>query len=97
MLKDRRLGRFFVAEAFLASDNEVLRRLMAKIIVLKADYDYMRDGFAYVAVCEEFEECPPHLEVPEYSVVCSGNPIKVSFQKGPYWARSSDPTDGRHE
>jgi hypothetical protein len=87
MLSDRRLGRFFVASEFVERDNLCLIRLMAKIIVLEAGFDYARRGFRYLAICDDFEECPPHLEVPEYSVICSGDPIQVTFEKGPFASR----------
>lgn len=50
--------------------------------MLKADYDFRTMCFEYVAICDEFEECPPHLEVPDYSVICSGDPIQVTFKWG---------------
>lgn len=89
---NRRLGRFFVARLFVEEENDCVRRLMDKVIVLEAQYDYARNGFRYIAMCNDFEECPPHLEVPEYSVICSGDPIRVTFEKGPFGSRF--PTSG---
>jgi len=94
-MRSRRIGRFFVAESFIEEGNDCVRRLMEKIIVLKADYCYMRRGFEYIAICEDFEECPPHLEVPDYSVICSGDPIRVTFKWGRYSAQHSPTSSTR--
>jgi len=83
-MNNRRIGRFYVSKFFVDESNLCLRRLMEKIVVLKADYAIWRDGFEYIAICDAFEECPPHLEPPTYDVICSGDPIVVHFERRAY-------------
>lgn len=84
ILRNRRIGRFYVNAMFLQEGNVCLQRMMSKIIVLKADYAVWRDGFEYIAICDDFEECPEHLEPPTYEVICNNDPVTVTFQRRPY-------------
>jgi hypothetical protein len=84
MTHSRRIGRFFVASPFVDESNLCLQRLMSKIVVLRADYAPWRDGFEYVAICDDFEVCPHGLEPPVYEVICHSDPIAVTFERRPY-------------
>lgn len=78
-MKERRLGKFRVAHAFADLENIAMRRLMERVVVLRADYDYCADRFEYTALCEDFAPCDPGQEIPLYDVICEGNPLRVRF------------------
>lgn len=80
-MKDRRLGKFRVAHNFAELENTAMRRLMEKVVIIRAEYDYCADRFEYTALCSDFDVCPPHLQVPEYDVICSGDPVQIIFEK----------------
>lgn len=70
-MKSRRIGRFFAHAEFVDLENIALRRIMEKVVVLRADYRMERDDFEYVVLCEDFEEVPRHCVIPEYLVIVS--------------------------
>lgn len=76
-----RIGRFFVSQKFLTASNVAARRLMDRIIVLEAKYDWMRNGVEYVAFCDDFEPNPPNETVPNYYVLVSCDPVRVTFER----------------
>lgn len=75
----RRIGKFRVATMFLQPDNVCARRLMAKVIVMDVIRRWDIDAVEYIAQCDEFEPVEQGCIAPEYAVICSGDPIKVSF------------------
>jgi hypothetical protein len=77
----RRIGKFRLANMFLQSDNICVRRLMAKIIVMDVIRRWDVDAVEYIAYCDEFEPVEPGCIPPEYEVICSGDPIVVSFKR----------------
>jgi hypothetical protein len=69
-----RIGRFFVDGHFVDLENIPLRRIMERVVVLRAEFSYERRGFEYVVLCEDFEEVPRHSLVPEYLIIVSQTP-----------------------
>jgi hypothetical protein len=70
----RRIGRFVVNEEFVELENLAMRRIMERVVVLRADFRYERRQFEYFVLCEDFEELPRHSMAPEYLVIVSQTP-----------------------
>jgi hypothetical protein len=84
--KDRRIGRFFVNEEFVSLDNLAYRRMMEKVVVLRAEFKYEQRAFEYYVLCEDFEEVPLNFVIPEYRVIVSrtgDGRVKIEWG-GPY-------------
>lgn len=84
-MSNRRLGKFQVTEKFLTLDNIAARRLMEKVVVLQAEYRYIRDVIEFTALCEDFDDCPFGMIPPTYSAIVSmaGDRVTIKFEKEP--------------
>lgn len=65
----RRLGRFVFTKRLLEEPNlNRIKKVMAKVVILRAEYDPSYDGFAYIAFSEEFDEIEFGAMIPEYQI-----------------------------
>lgn len=80
-MRTQRIGKFRVNRMFLELDNLCARRLMERVLILRADYvDYMH-SVEYFALCDAFDENPECNVVPEYEVQFWNDPIQVRFKR----------------
>ena len=59
-LEARRFGRIFYSNEFL--------KLYSKIVPVSVTYDYARDLFEVVCLCDQFDPVEPAYQIPYYSV-----------------------------
>lgn len=79
-----RNGKFFIGSRFLQESSDELFKLFARVIVVRCEYLYTRDGLMYDALSPEFDPNPEYLEAPEYLVritVAEGGDRESRFEK----------------
>ena len=67
-MKDRRIGRFRITEAIIDANPKAVRKLMGRMIVIRAEFMYPHI-FEYVAISPEFDKIEEGLEVPKYDMI----------------------------
>lgn len=84
--RTHKIGRFFVSSHFVDDirNHEALQKLMAGMIVLRAEKRFDIRGFEYVALCEMFDEVPEEIYAPFYNIEVKriaepGAPIDYEF------------------
>lgn len=77
--RTHKIGRFVVSSHFIDDirNHEALQKLMAGMIVLRAEKRFDIRGFEYVALCEMFDEVPEGIYAPFYNVPMSEPPTKT--------------------
>jgi hypothetical protein len=65
-LNQKRSGKFKVSAAIVRDHPEAMLKVMAEVIILRAEYLFMRDLFEYSAWSPKFELCADCCESPEY-------------------------------
>lgn len=83
-MQTHRVGRFKVNRLFLVPDNLCVKRLMAKVIIVDVKPQWNTDALEYLAYSDDFEEVGYGEIPPEYEVVCSQDPITVTFKRLPF-------------
>lgn len=78
-LMDNRVGRFRISMPVFFADLEMVREVMRRVIVVRAEMMYVTDSIDYVAVSEEFDEAPEYSEAPWYEVGVDYG--KVTFRR----------------
>lgn len=69
IVKDRRIGRFYISLNLINEMGASCRALFANCIVLKAEMQPHTDSIEYWAICDSFAELPEHqsaVAVPFY-------------------------------
>lgn len=64
----RRVGRFVIDKASLDACADWIQEIMARIIVVRADFHFEKDGIEYVAFCHDFKKVDIGQETPRYVV-----------------------------
>lgn len=67
-LEARRFGRIFYSNEFLKTSPDVVKKLYSKIVPVSVTYDYARDLFEVVCLCDQFDPVEPAYQIPYYSV-----------------------------
>ena len=80
-MRTRRIGKFRVAGMFLQPDNDCAKRLFAKVIVMDVVRHWELDAVDYIGYSDEFDPIPEGERASVYDVICSGDPIVVSFRR----------------
>lgn len=78
-MKPNRLGKFQIALHNVQDHPEMVRQIMAEVIVTRCEQMYDTDSFSYTAISEHFEEVELGRMIPEYTVICDGK--QVTFLK----------------
>ena len=69
-MKDLRIGRFRITEAIIDANPKAVRKLMGKVIVVRAEFMYGHN-FEYIAISPEFDKIEEGLEVPKYDIIAT--------------------------
>lgn len=56
-----RIGRFVILKADLDALPDWLQQIMARVIVMKAEFTHMEDGVEYFALSPEFDKTEGHM------------------------------------
>ena len=64
-----RRGRFSISRALLEDNPEPLIEVMAKIIVIRAEFMFDRQHFEYIALSKEFRKVDDGMLSPEYEIL----------------------------
>lgn len=78
MINKNRKGRFTLGGMVF---DRWAERIMALVIVVKADHNYMTDEIEYYAYSDLFEESEAGLKVPEYYFTCSESGVLSAVKK----------------
>lgn len=65
-LESRRYGRIFYSNDFLKTSSEALQKIFSKITPVSVTYDYARDVFDVVALCNDFDPVELGYSIPYY-------------------------------
>ena len=72
-----RVGEFFLSDRLLQNNPDAVMALMGKMIVVRCEHDFARQGFLYTAYSELFEKTVQGLVIPRYDIVIEDGQIKV--------------------
>lgn len=65
----RRIGKIKVSRDAIDKVPEAVRAVMAKVIILRAEYMLCNETIEYIALCEEFDEVDIAVFPPDYEVL----------------------------
>ena len=80
MVKDRRLGRFFIDIEFIDNHPEDVLAILSGTIVLDTRYDYARMAIEYIGINPRFDEVREGLLVPLYYITIHSDTKVVSIK-----------------
>ena len=85
-MNNRKIGKFRVIKWFLDTEWRQVAEIFSqlKIVPVDVEYRYDRDVFMYTALCEQFEEVPLGMPIPEYRIAVNrqeDGTIKASIEK----------------
>ena len=66
---DRRIGKFYISCEFIEYNPEVVRKIMSKMIVVRAEVLWNRAAVEYHAICDLFDHVGIGCDAPEYKIV----------------------------
>ena len=61
-----RVGTFEIARELIHSDPSAVLKVMARCIIIRAEYMFASNDIAYVALCADFDEIPTSSLPPAY-------------------------------
>jgi hypothetical protein len=64
----RRYGRFQVAKVFVDHDYDMVRRVYAKVVPVKIEYDYASEVFNVVGLSSHFDSVNLNEPIPNYVI-----------------------------
>jgi hypothetical protein len=64
----KRIGKFTIRKHDLDACAGWIQDLMARVIIVKAEFAFERDGIEYTAFCHEFEKIDLGQEAPRYLI-----------------------------
>lgn len=72
-----KLGKFEISHELIKDENlsGMIKRVMAKVIILQAESLYYRNAIEYVGISDLFEEVREGHEIPCYNIIISENDI----------------------
>ena len=68
-VKSTRFGVFYFQVDLLENDQEIIKDVMSKCIVIRAECLLSRRVIEYTALSELFDEVPIGAEIPEYNIL----------------------------
>src|SRR5574343_302897 len=68
MLESRRFGHLYYSKHLLETAPEAIRKLYTKIVPTEIRYDFAREIFDVIALCEDFDPVEPGYVIPYYAV-----------------------------
>lgn len=67
-MKDQRVGRFTIARRQIEREQDALKHLFAKMIVIRAESLFHVDSIEYMAISDLFDLCAPFQEPMKYGL-----------------------------
>ena len=80
-MKDRRLGRFLIPTSLMERDPDIVRAVMGRCVILRAEHLYYGEQIDYVATSPDFDELEEGLMIPEYDVIIHDPSGMIEFKK----------------
>ena len=82
-MKDSRRGVFRIRIGMIEEAPELVRKVMGKCVIVKAECLYGEDALEFFAVSPDFEEVPKGVRVPRYKVLIKniGMENEIIFMK----------------
>ena len=79
-MKSRRRGIIYISGCMIEKEPWLVRCVLSRGIVVRAEYLYEKDAVQYSFICDEFAEVPDCMITPEYTVLIDD--VKgVSFEQ----------------
>lgn len=69
IIKSKRIGVIYINLNEINKNPEIVKQIMAKIIVLKADFEIWHERFRYEAISDCFDEMENGSIAPKYDVI----------------------------
>jgi hypothetical protein len=66
-------GTFTLTYGCIESNPEVVRQIMARCIIVRAESMYINNTILYHAISEDFEDCPDYVMSPNYKWIITRN------------------------
>lgn len=70
MFNIQKRGYFRFTRKFLEDSPRTVQKIMAKVIILRAEYLFTGDIFEYTAISHLFRKLEPGEETPRYQINC---------------------------
>lgn len=64
----RRLGKFSISWVLIDDNPQVVRQLLSKMIIVRAETLYHDRSIEYIAMCDDFDVIPEGMIVPQYDI-----------------------------
>lgn len=77
----RRVGRFRIAQHIALDEQENVRRVMARCVVVRCEMMYVSGAFEYTALSPDFDVVTPDCEPPEYAIVFHDGGERFEFRR----------------
>lgn len=75
-MNDRRLGRFNIDFRDIQKRQDFVRKVMDRVIVIKAEADYATMSIEYVGISPDFSVVEPGCIPPKYQIVVEDDEVK---------------------
>lgn len=86
-LNQRRVGKFSISRDMIENGPELVKQILGKCVVVRAEMMFDRDAIEYIAFCDEFDEVYLGSRPPSYAIECSkridedtGEEIGIEFE-----------------
>jgi len=66
---EKHKGRFYIANPILAYDIDIMREIMQRVVIVRAETLHMNDTIEYYAYSDHFDELEQGEVIPEYEVI----------------------------
>ncbi len=73
---DRHKGYFEIPMSMIDDDKDVVKRIMGKCIIIRAETLWMNGNIEYHAICDEFREIEPSEIAPKYVWLVEGDNVR---------------------
>lgn len=77
----RRLGKFTISWDLIEDNPEIVRELLSKMIVIRAETMYHYRHIEYVALCEDFEVLSEGCRIPDYDIQIDSKATNITKLK----------------
>lgn len=71
-MRDRRIGIFKIPFDAINDRPDEVRRILAGVIVVRAEAMFVGNEVSYVGICDQFEAVEPGASWPQYTAVVEG-------------------------
>lgn len=76
-----RVGKFQLSRSLVDNNPDYALRVMAKVIVVRCELMYSKDGFDYTALSRDFDELSVGEAPPLYKAVCNSTTGEILFER----------------